>query len=76
VPPRKRSRKPSEVFAENLKQVRRERGISQMDLGLAVGLHPTAVARLETGQRDPRLATIAKLAQGLGVPAGDLVRGI
>jgi transcriptional regulator with XRE-family HTH domain len=39
-------------------------------------MHPTAIARLETGQRDPRLATIAKIARALDVPASQLVRGI
>ncbi len=63
-------------FAANLKAARNRRRMSQMDLGLSVGVHPTAIARLETGKRDPRLATIAKLARGLDIPASDLVRGI
>jgi transcriptional regulator with XRE-family HTH domain len=71
-----KAEKPSAVFARNLKAARESAGVSQMDLGLAVGLHPTAVARLETGQRDPRLATIVKLARGLDIPAAELVSGL
>jgi len=65
-----------EVFAANLKAVRKKRGISQEQLGHDCGLHPTAIARLETANRDPRLATIARLARTLGVPASDLLKGI
>ena len=63
-------------FAANLRRARKRRRMSQMDLGLAIGVHPTSIARLEMAQRDPRLATIAKLARGLDVPVTDLVRGI
>lgn len=60
-------------FADNLKAVRKRQGISQLDLGYACGVHPSVIARIETANREPRLATIVKLADGLGVPAADLM---
>lgn len=63
-------------FAANLKAARKDRGISQVDLGRACNVHPTVIARIETREREPRLTTITKLARGLGVPASDLLRGL
>lgn len=63
-------------FATNLRAVREEQGMSQMDLGLRCNVHPTVIARIETAKREPRLTTITKLARGLGVPAASLLRGL
>ena len=41
-------------------------------LGWAAGIHQTAVARIESGERKPTLETIFKLARGLEVPPADL----
>lgn len=64
------------TFAENLRQQRTERGLSQMALGNAAGLHFSEISLLERGGRDPRLSTIVKLARGLGVPPERLLDGI
>lgn len=60
-------------FAANLKAVRKREGVSQLDLGYACGVHPSVIARIEAGNREPRLATIVKLAAGLGVSAAELM---
>ncbi len=64
------------AFAQNLRQQRTERGLSQMKLGNAAGLHFSEISLLERGGRDPRLSTIVKLARGLGVPPKTLLEGI
>ncbi|MEW6072927.1 MAG: helix-turn-helix transcriptional regulator [Planctomycetota bacterium] len=64
------------TFGRNLKAARNRRGLSQMDLGRELDIHVTAIARLETGNRDPRLATIIKLARGLHVRPAELLDGI
>jgi ribosome-binding protein aMBF1 (putative translation factor) len=46
---------------------RTERGLSQTQLARKLGMHQAAVARLEDGDHEPSLATLAKLAKGLGV---------
>lgn len=54
-------------FAENLRQIRKEAGLSQEELGFRAGLHRTEVGLLERGARVPRLDTLVKLAAALGV---------
>ena len=67
---------PRQQFAANLVAARERRGLSQEALGLEVGLHRTEVSLLERAGRDPRLATIVKLARGLGVPPKELLEDI
>jgi transcriptional regulator with XRE-family HTH domain len=50
--------------------------MTQEGLGEASDLHPTEVSLLERGGRDPRLATIVKLARGLGIRPATLLEGI
>ncbi len=67
---------PHQKFAENLRAVRADVGMSQETLGAKAGLHRTEVSLLERAERDPRLATIVKLARGLSVPVSELIDGI
>jgi len=67
---------PSAKFAANVGRLRERRGLTQEQLGWAAGLHQTAVARIESGERKPNLETILKLAAGLEVPAAELFDGI
>jgi transcriptional regulator with XRE-family HTH domain len=67
---------PRQRFAKNLRSARQRRGLSQEALGHEIGLHRTEVSLLERAQRDPRLETIVKLAQGLRVSPADLLAGI
>lgn len=66
----------SEKFAANVGRIRKRRGLTQEQLGWAAGLHQTAVARIESGERKPTLETIFKLAAGLEVPPAELFDGI
>jgi transcriptional regulator with XRE-family HTH domain len=72
----RRSNSPFAQFAANVERIRRKRGMTQEELGWAVGLHPTAVGRVESGERRPTLGTIFRLAEGLEVPPADLFAGI
>ncbi len=67
---------PRAKFAANVERLREARGLTQEQLGWSAGLHQTAVARIETGDRSPTLNTIFKLAAGLEVPAAELFTGI
>ena len=66
----------SEAFAANLRRRRLARKMTQEQLGHAAGLHMTEISRLESGQRDPHLSTLVRLAGALDVRVGDLVRGL
>jgi transcriptional regulator with XRE-family HTH domain len=66
----------AEQFGRKLFMARRRPGVTQEDLARFSGLHRTEVQKLEGGRREPRLGTIAKLARGLGIDPGELVKGL
>jgi transcriptional regulator with XRE-family HTH domain len=67
---------PQDRFATNLRQARLKAGISQEALGNLCQLHRTEISLLERAGREPRLATIVKLAGALRITPEDLCRGI
>jgi transcriptional regulator with XRE-family HTH domain len=67
---------PQERFAANLRQARIKAGISQEALAGLCELHRTEISLLERAGREPRLATIVKLAGALGTTPGELCEGI
>ncbi len=62
-----------ELFARNLRAARRRAGLSQERLSVLARLHRTEISLLERGERDPRLSTVFRLADALGVPAAALL---
>jgi transcriptional regulator with XRE-family HTH domain len=57
-----------DVIAQNLRTLRKVRGLSQPELAQKVGISPRTVARLEAGQvADPSINHVRALAQALGV---------
>ena len=46
---------------------RAEHGLSQSALARELGMRQPAVARLEAGEHEPSLGTLARLARGLGI---------
>ncbi|MGH3502712.1 MAG: helix-turn-helix transcriptional regulator [Nocardioidaceae bacterium] len=46
---------------------RADHGLSQTALARQLGMRQPAIARLEAGEHEPSLATLARLAQGLGI---------
>jgi transcriptional regulator with XRE-family HTH domain len=67
---------PQERFAINLRRIRTEVGVSQEELGYMCDLHRTEVSLLERAGREPRLATIVKLAGALNTTPAQLCEGI
>jgi transcriptional regulator with XRE-family HTH domain len=60
------------LIARNVKRLRVEQQLTQEELAFRAGLMAPAVSRIERAVADPRASTIAKLAQGLGVPPARL----
>ena len=60
------------TIAETLKAWREIRALSQRDLAERSGVFYTIIARLERGKIDPRLSTLERLAEGLGLNVVDL----
>lgn len=63
-------------FASNVRRIREEKGLSQTALDRAANLHRTEVGRIEGGNIEPRLMTLAILAAGLGVTIDELIAGL
>ena len=71
-----RDRKLARRFGARLQELRRKAGLSQLALSLESGCHVSFISALETGNRQPSLMTLRKLANGLGVRIEDLVAGL
>lgn len=55
---------------------REELGISQVDLGNAIGLHFTFVSEVERGMRNLSLRSLLILSEGLEIDPARLVKGL
>jgi transcriptional regulator with XRE-family HTH domain len=62
-------------FAENLRSRRKELGLSQEQLGARADIQMADISRYESGSRDPRVTTVARLAAALEVSIGELLEG-
>jgi transcriptional regulator with XRE-family HTH domain len=64
------------IFAANVRRVREERDLSQMQLAERSNLNMTDISRIEKLRREPGLRVVVKVARGLSVPIEDLFEGI
>lgn len=58
----------NEIFTENLKAIRKQKGLTQVMLGELADLSPGLIGDIETGRRNPTLTTIEKIALALEAP--------
>jgi transcriptional regulator with XRE-family HTH domain len=72
----KPGRKREQAFGRVLQEIRKERGLSQEDLGFESGYHRTYISFLERGKKSPSLSTIMDLADSLDVLASELMRRV
>lgn len=56
------------MFSEQLKIARKQKSLSQADLGRLLGVQAQTIGRWETGKSEPNLETINKLCEALDVP--------
>lgn len=64
------------LFGDRVRARRQDLEITQEDLAHRAGINRTYIGSLESGQRNPSLDTIARLALALETDAAELVRGI
>ena len=64
----------NEDFRTNLKEIRLFLGMSQGDLAKRTGLTPSAISHFETGQREPLVGNLIKLADALSVTVDRLLK--
>lgn len=60
-------------LAQNIKKLRKQKGLSQQAFSSDLGVSTGAVGNWETSNREPDLKTIVKLAKYFGVTLDDLV---
>lgn len=60
-------------FGQAVRRERLLRDMSQVDLAVRSGLHPSVVFRVEAGRTNPRFATMVSLANGLRAHLSDLL---
>ena len=64
---------PQIAFGQVLRRMRLAAGMTQEQLGLEAGVQRNFVSLIETGQNQPTIATVFKLAAALGVRPSKLV---
>jgi transcriptional regulator with XRE-family HTH domain len=61
-----------EAIGHNIRRLRDEKGWNQTELGYRAGASPSIISLIENGKRNPSTATLAKIAEALGVEVVDL----
>jgi transcriptional regulator with XRE-family HTH domain len=60
------------MIGERVRRKREQIGLTGAQLAERAGMAPSAVSQIETGRRSPSATSVMKLAEALGVEAGDL----
>lgn len=60
-------------LGSNLKKIRTEKGMSQVDIAKELGVNRGFVSSIESGKRNPTLSTITRIAAALGVETSQLL---
>lgn len=55
------------AFGKRVKELRRKKGLSQLDLEVQSGISRTEISKIENGQNNIRFMTIVRLAEVLEV---------
>jgi len=62
-------------LARRIRELRQGRGMTLQEVAGAAGFSKGLLSKIETGVVSPPIATLAKLAEALGVPIGELFDG-
>ncbi len=61
------------MFCDRIKQLRKEKGLSQTEMGNRLGLSQKQISHLEVGRNEPDLKTICKYCEYFNVSADFLL---
>ena len=64
----------SAQFGKNMKRIRAKKEMSQGDIARALEVDRGYISNIESGKKNPTLATVAKIANALGVSADELLK--
>lgn len=62
------------AFGEKVRQLRKEKGISQEELSFRADLHRTYIGMIERAEKNITLVNIEKIAKALGVHPSELLK--
>jgi transcriptional regulator with XRE-family HTH domain len=63
------------TVGENIKRIRKERGLTQKELGGLLDMTQSAIGQFENDKTSPKTDTIEKIASALGVSPSELMKG-
>ena len=63
-------------IGKRIQYLRKQKGVSQLDLALDAGVNRNYLSDLERGERNPTLKVLVKIAEALGVDLSTLVKGV
>lgn len=61
------------TIGENIKKIRKEKRLTQKELAQRLNVSQANLAQYENGKRNPKLATLQKIADALEVSVSDLL---
>lgn len=63
----------STYTGDRIRQIRKEKGLTQNELGELCGINAANIRKYESGRQNPKLETVRKIAAALDTPIGDFV---
>jgi transcriptional regulator with XRE-family HTH domain len=64
----------SKKLGNNLKKIRLEKGMSQGDICRATGMDRGYISRVESGQKNPTISNLEKIAKALKISPDELLK--
>jgi XRE family transcriptional regulator, regulator of sulfur utilization len=66
-------KEPQPALGKAIRQLRKERGLSQEELGHMAEIHPTWISHIESGRTNPAWGTVRRIAVVLEVRLSEVV---
>lgn len=64
----------SKKLGQNMKRIRKDKQMTQGDICRKLGVDRAYISNVESGNKNPTLSTITKLAKALGVSVDELLK--
>lgn len=65
-----------QVFGEELRKIREEKGLSQEQLGFDSDYHRTYISQLERGEKNTSLKAVFRISEALQVQPSELIQRV
>jgi transcriptional regulator with XRE-family HTH domain len=65
---------PQPGLGQAIKQLRKDQGLSQEELGHRAEIHPTWISHIESGRNNPAWGSVRRIARALGLTVSELAK--